>query len=146
MIVKTYSTKPTDIERTWWVVDAEGQTLGRLASRIAHILRGKHKPYFVPHMDTGDFVIVINAEKIRVTGNRLDDKKYYRHSKYQGGLTETTLREQLERHPERPIEDAVKGMLPKSALGHQMIKKLKVYAGPNHPHEAQKPVALKLEL
>ncbi len=145
MIVKTYSTKPTDIERTWWVIDAEGQTLGRLASRIAHLLRGKHKPYFVPHLDTGDFVIVINAEKIRVTGNRLDDKKYYRHSKYQGGLTETTLREQLERHPDRPIADAVAGMLPKSALGHQMIKKLKVYAGPNHPHEAQKPVALKLE-
>jgi large subunit ribosomal protein L13 len=146
MQVKTYSPKPQDIQRTWYVVDAEGQTLGRLASRIAAILRGKHKPIFAPHMDTGDFVIVINAEKIHVTGDRLDQKVYYRHSKYQGGLKAITLREQLKKFPDRPITDAVKGMLPKSALGHQMIKKLKVYAGPNHPHEAQKPVELKLDL
>ncbi|MBE2269793.1 MAG: 50S ribosomal protein L13 [Anaerolinea sp.] len=146
MQVKTYSPKPQDIQRTWYVVDAEGQTLGRLASRIAHVLRGKHKPIFVPHMDTGDFVIVINAEKIRVTGDRMDSKVYYRHSKYQGGLKAITLRDQLQKFPDRPVMDAVKGMLPKSALGHQMIKKLKVYAGPNHPHEAQKPVELKLDL
>jgi large subunit ribosomal protein L13 len=127
------------------VVDAEGQTLGRLASRIAHILRGKHKPIFAPNTDTGDFVIVINAEKINVTGNRMDDKVYYRHSKYQGGLKEVTLRDQLQRRPERPIRDAVAGMLPKNALGHQMIKKLKVYAGTAHPHEAQKPQPLTFE-
>ena len=146
MQVKTYSPKPQDIQRTWYVVDADGQTLGRLASRIAHILRGKHKAIFAPHIDTGDFVIVINAEKIRVTGDRMDSKVYYRHSKYQGGLKAITLRDQLQKFPDRPIMDAVKGMLPKSALGHQMIKKLKVYAGPNHPHEAQKPVELKLDL
>ncbi len=146
MQVKTYSPKPQDIQRTWYVVDAEGQTLGRLASRIAHILRGKHKTIFAPHMDTGDFVIVINAEKIRVTGDRLDSKIYYRHSKYQGGLKAITLRDQLAKFPDRPITDAVKGMLPKGALGHQMIKKLKVYKGTAHPHDAQKPVELKFDL
>lgn len=146
MLVKTYSPKPQDIQRTWYVVDAEGQTLGRLASRIAHILRGKHKTIFAPHMDTGDFVIVINAEKIRVTGDRLDSKIYYRHSKYQGGLKAITLRDQLAKFPDRPITDAVKGMLPKGALGHQMIKKLKVYKGTAHPHDAQKPVELKFDL
>ncbi len=146
MQVKTFSPKPQDIQRTWYVVDAEGQTLGRLASRIAHILRGKHKAIFAPHIDTGDFVIVINAEKIRVTGDRLDTKIYYRHSKYQGGLKSITLRDQLDKFPDRPIMDAVKGMLPKSALGHQMIKKLKVYAGTAHPHEAQQPVPLKFDL
>ena len=146
MQVKTYSPKPQDIQRTWYVVDADGQTLGRLASRIAHILRGKHKAIFAPHIDTGDFVIVINAEKIRVTGDRLDSKVYYRHSKYQGGLKAITLRDQLAKFPDRPIMDAVKGMLPKGALGHQMIKKLKVYKGSTHPHEAQKPVELKLDL
>ncbi|MBN8634476.1 MAG: 50S ribosomal protein L13 [Anaerolineae bacterium] len=146
MLVKTYSPKPQDIQRTWYVVDADGQTLGRLASRIAHILRGKHKAIFAPHIDTGDFVIVINAEKIRVTGDRLDSKVYYRHSKYQGGLKAITLRDQLAKFPDRPITDAVKGMLPKGALGHQMIKKLKVYKGSTHPHEAQKPVELKLDL
>lgn len=146
MLVKTYSPKPQDIQRTWYVVDADGQTLGRLASRIAHILRGKHKAIFAPHIDTGDFVIVINAEKIRVTGDRLDSKVYYRHSKYQGGLKAITLRDQLAKFPDRPITDAVKGMLPKGALGHQMIKKLKVYKGSAHPHEAQKPVELKLDL
>lgn len=146
MLVKTYSPKPQDIQRTWYVVDADGQTLGRLASRIAHILRGKHKTIFAPHMDTGDFVIVINAEKIRVTGDRLDSKIYYRHSKYQGGLKAITLRDQLAKFPDRPITDAVKGMLPKGALGHQMIKKLKVYKGTAHPHDAQKPVELKFDL
>ncbi len=146
MQVKTYSPKPQDIQRTWYVVDAEGQTLGRLASRIAHILRGKHKAIFAPHIDTGDFVIVINAEKIRVTGDRLDSKVYYRHSKYQGGLKAITLRDQLAKFPDRPITDAVKGMLPKGALGHQMIKKLKVYKGTAHPHDAQKPVELKFDL
>lgn len=143
-IVKTYTPKPADIERKWWVVDAEGQTLGRLASKIALILRGKHKPIYTPNMDVGDFVIVINAEKINVTGDRLDSKVYYRHSKYQGGLKSITLREQLQKFPERPIELAVKGMLPKNALGRAMFKKLKVYAGPNHPHEAQKPEVLEL--
>lgn len=146
MQVKTYSPKPQDIQRTWYVVDAEGQTLGRLASRIAHVLRGKHKPIFAPHMDVGDYVVVINADKIRVTGDRMDSKIYYRHSKYQGGLKAISLRDQLKRFPDRPVTDAVKGMLPKSALGHQMIKKLKVYAGPNHPHAAQNPVELKFDL
>jgi large subunit ribosomal protein L13 len=144
MIVKTYTPKQNEIQQDWWVVDAEGQTLGRLASKIALILRGKHKPMYTPNLDTGDYVIVINAEKIRVTGNRLDEKVYYRHSKYQGGLKQITLRRQLEKHPERPIQAAVKGMLPKNALGRQMLKKLKIYAGPNHPHEAQRPQPLEL--
>lgn len=142
---KTYSTKPTDIEREWWLVDAEGQTLGRLATRIAEVLRGKHKPYFAPHLDTGDYVVVINAEKIVVTGRRLDQKIYYRHSNYPGGLKMITLREQLARHPERVIEHAVKGMLPSnSPLGRDMYRKLKVYAGATHPHEAQDPKPLKI--
>lgn len=144
--MKTYSAKPADIERRWWVVDAEGQTLGRLASRIAPILRGKHKPIFTPNIDTGDFVIVINAEKIHVTGDKLDSKIYYRHSGYPGGLKERTLREQLQKFPDRPIQEAVKGMLPKTALGRQMIKKLKIYAGPEHPHAAQQPQALELDV
>ncbi|MFQ3568019.1 MAG: 50S ribosomal protein L13 [Aggregatilineales bacterium] len=142
--MKTYTPKQNEIQQNWWVVDAEGQTLGRLASKIALILRGKHKPIYTPNLDTGDYVIVINAEKIRVTGNRLDEKVYYRHSKYQGGLKQITLRRQLEKYPERPIQAAVKGMLPKNALGRQMLKKLKVYAGPNHPHEAQRPQPLEL--
>lgn len=144
MITKTFVTKPSDITREWWVVDAEGQTLGRLASKVAAILRGKHKTIFTPNLDTGDFVIVINADKIRVTGNKLDDKMYYRHSGYPGGLTEITLRDQLRRFPDRPIQEAVKGMLPKNSLGRQMIKKLKIYAGPNHPHVAQQPKSLEL--
>jgi large subunit ribosomal protein L13 len=141
---KSYAPNPTEIERKWWVVDADGQTLGRLASQIALILRGKHKTMYAPNMDTGDYVIVINAEKIHVTGDRLDQKVYHRHSKYQGGLTSITLRKQLQRFPNRPIEDAVKGMLPKNALGRQMFKKLKVYAGTNHPHAAQQPQPLVL--
>ena len=142
---KTYSTKPSDIEREWWVVDAEGQTLGRLATRIATILRGKHKPYYAPHLDCGDYVIVVNAEKIHVTGQRMDQKRYYRHSNYPGGLRSLTLRQQLEKHPTRPMELAVKRMMPSnSALGRQMFKKLKVYAGPNHPHEGQNPKTLEI--
>lgn len=141
---KSYTPSPAEIERKWWVVDAEGQTLGRLATKIASVLRGKHKAMWTPNLDTGDFVIVINAEKIAVTGNRLDDKIYYRHSKYQGGLTEITLRRQLERFPTRPIELAVKGMLPKNALGRQQFSKLKVYAGPTHNHESQQPQPLEL--
>jgi large subunit ribosomal protein L13 len=143
-IVKTYTPKPQDIERVWWVVDAEGQTLGRLASKIAMILRGKHKPMWTPNIDTGDFVVVINADKIAVTGDRLETKIYYRHSKYQGGLTETRLKDHLATHPDRPIQFAVKGMLPKNALGRNQLKKLKIYAGTTHPHEAQRPQKLEL--
>jgi large subunit ribosomal protein L13 len=141
---KTYVTKPAEVKRDWFVVDAEDKTLGRLASEIARILRGKHKPIYSPSVDCGDFVIVINAKKIRVTGNRMDQKKYYRHSGYMGGLTSISLRDQLDRYPNRVIEAAVKGMLPKNKLGRQMIKKLKVYADENHPHEAQQPAPLAL--
>lgn len=142
---KTYSATPTDIERKWWVVDAEGQTLGRLASNIAQILRGKHKPMYSPNLDTGDFIVVINAEKIAVTGNRIQDKVYNRHSGYPGGIYSITLRDQLQKFPDRPIRDAVQGMLPKTKLGRAQLKKLHVYAGAEHPHEAQKPEALKFD-
>ncbi len=141
---KTHVTKPADVERQWFVVDAEGQTLGRLASEIAKIIKGKHKPTYSPSVDCGDYVIVINAEKIKVTGRRLDQKKYYRHSGYPGGLTTITLREQLEKHPTRPLESAVSGMLPKNPLGRKMVKKLKLYAGPEHPHQGQQPTILDL--
>jgi large subunit ribosomal protein L13 len=141
---KTLSAKPNEIERTWYVVDAEGKTLGRLSTEIARILRGKHKPIYTPHVDTGDYVIVINADKVRVTGKRLDQKMYYRHSGYMGGLKTVPLRRMLETHPERVIEHAVKGMLPKNRLGRQMYKKLKVYASPDHPHQAQQPQPLEL--
>ena len=141
---KTYSAKPNEIEQKWYVVDAEGKTLGRLSTEIARILRGKHKPIYTPHIDTGDYVIVINADKVRVTGKRLDQKIYYRHSGYMGGLTAISLRRMLETHPERVIEHAVKGMLPKNRLGRQMYKKLKVYASPDHPHKAQQPQPLEL--
>ncbi|MBK7217860.1 MAG: 50S ribosomal protein L13 [Candidatus Promineofilum sp.] len=137
--MKTYVTKPAEVERAWYVVDAEGQTLGRLASSVATILRGKHKPIYNPSVDCGDFVIVINADKVAVTGKRLEQKRYYRHSLYIGGLKEITLRDQLQQHPERVIESAVRGMLPKNALGRKMFKKLKVYAGGEHPHQAQLP-------
>lgn len=133
---------PATIERKWYVVDATGYTLGRLASEVAKILRGKNKPIFTPHMDTGDYVIVTNAEHIKVTGKKLDQKIYYRHSDYVGGMKETTLKEMLNKKPERVIELAVKGMLPKGPLGRQMITKLHVYAGPEHKHEAQKPEVL----
>jgi len=144
-MMKTYVTKPADVERAWYVVDAEGQTLGRLASGIATVLRGEHKPIYSPSVDCGDFVVVINADKIAVTGNRMDQKKYYRHSLYIGGLKEITLRDQLQKHPERVIESAVRGMLPKNTLGRKMFKKLKVYAGGEHPHEAQQPQPLELK-
>ena len=134
------------MERQWWVVDAEGQTLGRLASRIALVLRGKHKPIYTPHIDTGDYVIVINADKVATTGKKIDEKIYYRHSGYPGGLRERTLREQLDKAPTEPIRLAVKGMLPKNKLGRQMIEKLKVYAGPDHPHAAQKPELIEFEM
>ncbi len=142
--MRTFTAKTRDIEREWFVVDAEGQTLGRLASRIAPILRGKHKPIYTPHMDCGDYVIVINADKVRVTGRKLDQKMYYRHSGYPGGLKSISLRDQLAQHPERVIEAAVKGMLPKNKLGRRMFKKLKVYAGDSHPHQAQQPKPLEL--
>lgn len=141
---KTYVLKAGDISRDWYVVDAEGQTLGRLSTRIATVLRGKHKATFSPHLDNGDHVIVINAAKIVATGNKMDAKKYYRHSGYPGGLTTTSLREMLEKHPERAIQYAVKGMLPKNRLGRQMIKKLKVYSGSDHPHEAQQPEVIEM--
>ena len=137
--MKTYSAKPGEITREWYLVDAEGKTLGRLATQIADTLRGKRKPQFTPHVDTGDFVIVVNAEKIHVTGNKLDQKRYYRHSGYPGGLRSRTLREQLDRRPTEVLRVAVKGMLPKNRLARQQITKLKIYAGPEHPHEAQNP-------
>lgn len=142
--MKTFVTKPAEVERQWYVVDAEGQTLGRLASRIAAVLRGKHKPIYSPSVDCGDYVIVLNADKIHVTGRRMDQKIYYRHSGYPGGLSEISLRDQLKKHPTRPVELAVKGMLPKNRLGRKMIKKLKVYAGTEHTHHAQKPIELPL--
>ncbi len=142
--MRTHSTKPSEIEREWYVVDAEGQTLGRLASEIAKILKGKHKPIYTPHLDTGDYVVVINAKKVHVTGRKLDQKMYYRHSGYPGGLTAVSLRDQLKRHPTRVIRSAVKGMLPHNRLGRAMMRKLKVYAGDAHPHEAQQPRSLEL--
>ncbi len=135
--MKTYATKASDVERQWHVVDAAGQTLGRLASQVARLLMGKHKPIYAPYLDTGDYVIVINAAKVRVTGKKADEKIYYRHSGYPGGLRAITLREMLAKHPTRVIEHAVKGMLPDTDLGRRMFKKLKVYAGENHPHQAQ---------
>ena len=136
---KTYVTKEESVQREWFVVDASGQTLGRLAAQVAYVLRGKHKPIYSPAVDTGDFVIVVNAEKVHVTGRKLDQKMYYRYSGYPGGLNEMTLRNLLQRHPTRVIEHAVRGMLPKNRLGRKMFKKLKVYAGPDHPHGAQQP-------
>jgi large subunit ribosomal protein L13 len=137
--MKTYSAKKGEITRDWYVVDAEGQILGRLATQIADRLRGKGKPGYTPHVDTGDFVVVVNADKIAVTGTKLDSKMYYRHSGYPGGLKQRSLREQLERRPTEVIRKAVKGMLPKNKLANQQITKLKIYAGPEHPHDAQEP-------
>jgi large subunit ribosomal protein L13 len=137
--MKTYSAKAGEITREWYLVDAEGQTLGRLATQIADRLRGKGKPQYTPHVDTGDFVIVVNAEKIAVTGKKLEDKVYYRHSGYPGGLKTRTLREQLDRRPTEVLRKAVKGMLPRNKLARQQITKLKIYAGPEHPHEPQSP-------
>ena len=143
--MKTYSAKPGEVTREWYLVDAEGKTLGRLATQIADTLRGKRKPQYTPHVDTGDFVIVVNAEKIAVTGNKLDQKRYYRHSGYPGGLKSRTLREQLDRRPTEVLRVAVKGMLPKNRLARQQITKLKIYAGPEHPHTAQNPRPMNLE-
>ena len=140
--MQTYMANPDKIERKWYVVDAEGCTLGRLASGVASVLRGKNKPQFTPHVDTGDYVIVVNADKIKVTGKKLEQKIYYNHSDYVGGMKETTLKEMLAKKPEKVIELAVKGMLPKGPLGRSMIKKLHVYAGPDHEQQAQKPVEL----
>ncbi len=142
MKIKTYTPKADDIKREWFVVDAKDQTLGRLATKIAVILMGKHKPMFAPHADTGDFVIVINADKVRVTGKKMDEKLYHRHSGYPGGLTTTPLRKQMAEHPERVLQAAVRGMLPKNSLGRKMIKKMKIYTGSTHPHEAQQPKML----
>lgn len=143
--MKTFSTTPKDIVREWYVVDAEGQTLGRLASNIASILRGKNKPYFVPYLDTGDFVIVVNAAGIHVTGNKMDQKVYTRYTGWPGGLRTTTLRERMAKHPEEVVRGAVKGMLPRGPLGRQMLRKLHVYAQADHPHQAQQPKPLELD-
>lgn len=142
--MRTFTAKEAEIERDWYLIDADGQTLGRLASRIAPILKGKHKPIYTPHLDCGDFVVVVNAEKVRVTGRKLDQKFYHRHSGYPGGLTSINLRDQLARYPERVLQAAIRGMLPKNKLGRRMIKKLKVYGGDSHPHQAQNPRPLEL--
>jgi large subunit ribosomal protein L13 len=144
-MTKTYNAKPGEIERLWYVVDAEGKTLGRLATQIADTLRGKRKPQYTPHVDTGDFVVVVNAEKIHVTGKKLDEKMYYRHSGYPGGLRKRTLREELERRPTEVLRKAVRGMLPRTRLGRAQLTKLKIYVGPEHPHDAQAPKTLPLE-
>lgn len=142
----TYMANPNTIERKWYVVDAEGKTLGRLAAEVAKVLRGKNKPTFTPHVDTGDHVIVINAEKVRFTGKKLEQKTYFRHSGYPGGFTFVTLGNMLAKHPERVVEMAVRGMLPKNKLGAQIYRKLNVYAGPEHPHAAQKPEVLEFDI
>lgn len=143
--MKTYYAKPQEVEREWVLIDATDQVLGRVAVKAAHILKGKHKPQYTPHVDTGDFVVIINADKIRVTGNKAEDKRYYRHSGFPGGLKSESFNEAMEKHPERVIEHAVKGMLPKNTLGRAMGKKLKVYTGAEHPHMAQKPREIKME-
>jgi large subunit ribosomal protein L13 len=142
--MRTHSANPAEVQRQWFVVDAAGVPLGRLASHIAHVLRGKHTPLYTPHVDTGDFVVVINAEKVKLTGNKLDDKHYYRHSGIPGGFRAEPYRQLMARKPSFAIEKAVKGMLPKNPLGRKMHTKLKVYAGPTHPHTAQRPAALEL--
>ena len=143
--MKSFMASPSTIERKWYVVDAEGQTLGRLASEIAKVLRGKNKPIYTPHIDTGDYVIIVNADKIRVSGNKMNDKVYYHHSGYVGGIKSSTLKEKMEKNPTFAVEHAIKGMLPKGPLGRQMYKKLFVYAGPDHKHQAQKPEALEIK-
>lgn len=144
--MKSFMANPANIERKWFVIDAEGKTLGRLAAEVAKLLRGKHKPTYTPHMDTGDHVIIVNAAKISLTGNKLVQKTYFRHSGYPGGTTFTTAGKMLAERPERVVELAIKGMLPKNRLGRQMFRKLKVYRGPSHPHEAQKPENLELNV
>ena len=140
--MKTVSAKPAEVRRDWFVVDATGKTLGRLATEIAHRLRGKHKPIYTPHVDTGDYIVVVNASKVRVTGNKMQDKVYYHHTGYIGNMKSINLQDMLDKAPERAIEIAVKGMLPKNTLGRGLLKKLKIYAGPEHPHQAQQPKAL----
>lgn len=142
--MKTYTPKADDIQRQWWIVDAEGQTLGRLATEVARVLRGKHKPMYTPHLDTGDHVIVVNAEKVTLTGRKAQQKTYFRHSGWMGGEKEIPFERMIDTYPERVIELAVKGMLPKNKLGRQMKKKLRVYAGSDHPHESQQPQTLEL--
>ena len=142
--MKTFSAKPHEVQRDWFVVDATDKVLGRVASEVARRLRGKHKPEYTPHVDTGDFIVIVNVEKLRVTGNKAEDKKYFRHSGYPGGITETTFGKMQQRFPERALEKAVKGMLPKGPLGYAMIKKLKCYAGATHPHTAQQPKTLEI--
>ena len=142
--MKTVSTRPQDVERAWFVIDAESQTLGRLATEVARRLRGKHKAAYTPHVDTGDYIVVVNAEKVRVTGNKATAKTYYRHTGYPGGIKATRFESMIEKHPERVIEKAVKGMLPRNPLGRAAFRKLKVYAGPDHPHSAQQPTPLAL--
>jgi large subunit ribosomal protein L13 len=142
--MKTYMPKPKDVQRGWYVVDADGAVLGRLASEVARVLRGKHKPTYAPHVDVGDHVVVVNASKVRLTGEKEGKKVYYRHSQYPGGLREVPYGQLAERRPERLVEQAVRGMLPKTRLGRQMLRKLSVYAGPDHPHGAQQPTALRL--
>ncbi len=144
MTIRTYTPRASEIERRWYIVDAEGQTLGRLATQIATVLRGKHKPSYTPHLDVGDYVIVVNAEKVAVTGGKQEKKMYYRHSGYPGGFRQTVFKDMIEKHPERVIEKAVKGMVPRTTLGTQQLRKLKVYAGPNHPHAAQQPTTLEV--
>lgn len=144
MLMKTFSAKPAEVERKWYVVDANDKVLGRIASKIAHRLRGKHKPEYTPHVDTGDFIIVVNAKKLRVTGNKVTDKKYYRHSGYPGGLYETDFGKMQQRFPGRVLEKAIKGMLPKNRLGRAVFAKLKVYPEATHPHTAQQPQTLEL--
>lgn len=143
--VKTYSAKPGEVERKWYLIDADGVILGRLATKVAQILRGKNKPQFTPHVDTGDFVVIINADKVRLTGNKQQSKEYYTHSGFPGGLKSETFEEAIAKHPERVIEHAVKGMLPKTTLGRAQGLKLKVYAGPEHPHAAQQPEKIEME-
>src|SRR5512134_3833464 len=142
--MKTFSAKPHEVQRGWYIVDADGKVLGRLATELARRLRGKHKPEFTPHVDTGDYIVVVNAEKLRVTGNKAEDKVYYRHSGYPGGIYGTKFKDMQAKHPGRALEKAVKGMLPKGPLGYAMIKKLKVYGGAEHPHTAQQPQVLEL--
>ena len=142
--MRTYSAKPAEVKRKWYLVDAENRVLGRMASRIANILRGKDKPTFTPHVDTGDFIIVVNAEKVKLTGKKAENKTYTRYTGYPGGYIVTPLKQVMKRHPERVVETAVRGMLPKNKLGRAVYKKLKVYAGPNHPHEAQNPEKLEM--
>ena len=142
--MKTFSAKPAEVRRDWFVVDATGKTLGRLSTEIAHRLRGKHKPEYTPHVDTGDYIVVVNAEKIRVTGNKLKDKMYHRHTGYIGNLKSTNLEKLLEEHPERALQQAVKGMLPRGPLGRRMLTKLRVFAGPEHDHAAQQPIPLEV--